>query len=224
MDKLPTFDELSPFKELLYVSLDAAIIDTRQHFTESKHRNDVPGFFAKHVRSKLHDLLEPECSRYGFSIDTSTGSFLIAYKDFLIKLYKAYNGMPPIPSKDNKARLQFLNHNRKVLPWPHRLPGFEDSECVQDGAKIHLISYYDLGLKYEFAWLKIACPQSVTSTGIECLWNEVVENPLSKMAAQPRKDSATERPDIRITLLTEDDAVEEDNDLEEDSDDSSGLS
>lgn len=220
MIKLPTFDDLSPFKELLYEFHDAAIIDARQHFNENKHRYDVPGFFAVHVRSKLHDLLEPECSSYGFSVDTSTGSLIIAYKNFLIKEYKAYNGMIPFPGRESKARLQFLNHNGKVLPWPQRLPGFESTADVQDGAKIHLISYYDLTSKYELAWLKIACPRSATSTGIDCLWNEVVENPLSKL--QPQKESAKERPDIHITLL-KDDMIEEDSDLEEDSENASGL-
>jgi len=218
LDKLPTFDDVSPFKELLFEDLDAAIIDTKQHFDVNKHRDDVPGFFAKHIRSKLHDLLEPEGPKYGFSIDTSTGSFLIAYKNFLIKLYKAYNGMPPLPSKDNRARLQFLNHNKVILPWPQRLPGFENSETVPEGARVHLLAYYDLGVKHEFAWLRIACPLSVTSTGIDCLWNKEVDNPLSDVAKQPRKGSVTERPDIKISLLSE-----EDNELEEENDESSGL-
>ncbi len=220
MIKLPTLDDLSPLKELLYEYHDAAIIHARQHFDESKHRYDVPGFFAVHVRSKLHDLLEPEISTYGFSIDTSTGSLIIVYKNFLIKEYKAYNGMIPLPGRDSKTRLRFLNHNGKVLPWPQRLPGFEAPADVQDGAKIHLISYYDLTSKYGLAWLKIACPLSVTSAGIECLWNEIVENPLSKL--QPQGESAQERPDIHITLL-KDGMIEEDSDLEEDSENASGL-
>ncbi len=221
MIKLPAFDDLSPLKELLYEYHEAAIIDAMRHFDESKHRYDVPGFFAVHVRSKLHDLLEPESLSYGFSIDTSTGSLIIAYKNFLIKEYKAYNGMLPIPGRDNKARLRFLNHNGKVLPWPQRLPGFEDPEGLQDGAKIHLISYYDLTPKYGFAWLKIACPLSITSAGILCFWNEIVENPLSKFQSQ--KDSAQERPDIHITLL-KDAMIEEDSDFEEDNENASGLS
>lgn len=225
MDTVSNFEDVSPFKELLYECLEAAIIDTRKHFEDSKHRYDVPGLFAKHVRSKLHDLLEPEATSYGFSIDTSTGSFLIAYKTFLIKLYKAYNGMLPIPSKDSKARLQFFKHNKKILPWPQPLPGFEDLEKpALIGAKIHLVAYYDLSSKYQFSWLKIACPLGVTSTGVECLWNELVENPLSKMGVQPQKRSIVERPDIPITLLTEDNVIMEDNDLEENIDDSSGLS
>lgn len=216
----PTFEDLSPLKELLYEYHDASIIDARLHFDECNHRYDVPSFFAVHVRSKLQDLLEAESSSYGFSIDTSTGSLIITFKNYLIKEYKAYNGMIPFPGRDNKTRLRFLNHNGKVLPWPQRLPGFETTADDQDGAKIHLISYYDLTSKYELAWLKIACPLSATSTGIECLWNEVVENPLSKLQSQ--KESAKERPDIHITLL-KGDMIEEDSDLKEDSENASGL-
>ena len=219
MNRLPTFEDVSPLKELLYECHDAAIIDTRQHFNESKHRYDVPGFFAVHVRSKLQDLLASECSNYKFAIDTSGGSFMIAYKDFLIKLYKAYNGMIPVPSKEHKTRLQFMNHNSKVLSWPQRLPGFE--EGVQDGAKIHLIAYYDLNSKYELAWLKIACPQSVTTSGIICLWDEIVENPLVK--SQPQENLTTERPDLHIALL-KDVVIENEEYLEEDTDEASGLS
>lgn len=220
MITLPTFDELSPLKELLYEYHDAAIIDARQHFDESKHRNDVPGFFAVHVRSKLQDLLESECASYGVSFDTSNGGLIIVYKNFLIKVYKAYNGMMPIPSRENKARVLFLNHNGKVLSWPQRLPGFETKNEVQDCAKIHLVSYYDLTSKYELAWLKVACPLSVTSAGIQCLWNEVVENPLLK--PNPQKESGQVRPDINITLL-KGDMIEEESDLEEDSESASGL-
>ena len=220
MITIPSFEALSPLKELLYEYHDAAIIDARQHFDESKHRYDVPGFFAVHVRSKLQDLLESECASYGFSFDTSTGGLIIAYKNFLIKVYKAYNGMMPLPGRENKARILFLNHNGKVLSWPQRLPGFEVADGVQDGAKIHLVSYYDLTSKYELAWLKIACPLSVTSAGIQCLWNEVVENPL--LMPNPQKASAQERPDIDITLL-KGDIIEDESDLEEDSENASGL-
>jgi hypothetical protein len=218
--KLPTLHDVSPLDDLLYEYHDAAIIHVRQHFDESKHQHDVPGFFAGHVRAKLQVLLESESSTYGFTIDTSTGSLIIAYNNFLIKVYKAYNGMIPPPGRDSKTRIRFLNHNGKVHSWPERLPGFEVTADDQDRAKIHLISYYDLTSKYGLAWLKIACPLSVTSAGIDCLWNEFVDNPLAKL--QPQKETAQERPDIHITLL-KDGMIEEENDLEEDGENTSGL-
>lgn len=219
--QLPSIDDLSPLSELLCEFHHEAIAATKQHFVESKHRCEVPGFFAVHVRSTLHDLLEPEGSNYGFSLDTSTGSLIIVYKNFLIKEYKAYNGMIPRPGKESKARLRFLNHNGKLMSWPQRLPGFEDPAGVPDGARIHFISYYDLTSQNDLAWFKIACPLSVTSTGIACLWNESVE--YSSLKPQPQKDLAEERPDLHITLLKET-IIDEDSDLDEDDENVSGLS
>lgn len=219
--QLPSIDDLSPLSELLCDFHREAIAATKQHFVESKHRYEVPGFFATHIRSTLHDLLEPEGPNYGFSLDTSTGSLIIVYKNFLIKEYKAYNGAIPRPGKENKARLRFLNHNGKVLAWPQRLPGFEDPADVPDGARIHFISYYDVTPQFDLAWFKIACPLSVTSAGIACLWNEVVE--YSSLKPQPKKDVPKERPDLPITLLKEA-IIEEDSDLEDDDENASGLS
>src|SRR5258708_18911559 len=106
-----------------------------RHFDESKHRYDVPGFFAVHVRSKLHDLLEPESLSYGFSIDTSTGSLIIAYKNFLIKEYKAYNGMLPIPGRDDAipncvywCRASKYG-NVAWLPYGHERTGNHQAKC-----------------------------------------------------------------------------------------------
>ena len=213
----PSFEDVSPFKELLYEKLASVILDTRAHFAESGHRHDVPGFFAKHVRSALQDSLEPEAETYAFSIDTSTGSFLIAYKQYLMKLYKAYNGMFPTPSRDNKARQRFLNHNQRLVSRP-QLPGFEEVGGISTSARIHLIAYYDLDSKHNLAWLRIACPLSVTASGVDWLWNKPVESSPFSVGIQPKEYSTQERPDIPYSLLEEDN-----DDLAEDSDDSSEL-
>jgi hypothetical protein len=204
LDNLPTIDDVSPFKEILYEKLDSAILATRTHFDESKHRHDVPGFFAKHVRAKLQDLLEPEAENYTFSIDTSQGSFLIAYKNFLIRFYKAYNGMLPFPNRDSKSQLRFFNHNGSFIPWPQPLPGFETMAGISVVTRIHLIAYYDVSPRYDLSWLKIACPVAVSSCGVNCVWNELVENPLLRGNIPLKDHPRATRPDISFTLLQED--------------------
>jgi hypothetical protein len=212
LDNLPTIDDVGPLKELLYEKLDSAILSTRAHFVESRHRADVPGLFAKHVRSYLQDLLEPEAETYEFSIETPAGSFLVIYKNFVVRLYKAYNGKLPHPRRDSKSQLQFFNHNSKNIPWEQLLPGFETLFRVSAGARVHLIAYYDVGPKSELSWLRIACPLLVSSSGINCLWNELIENPLTSGAIQPKEHPKTTRPDIPFTLLEEDDLAEDNDD------------
>jgi hypothetical protein len=204
LDNLPTINDVSPFKELLYEKLDSAILTTKAHFDECKHRHDVPGFFAKHVRSTLQDLLEPEAENYAFSIDTSQGSFLIAYKNFVIRFYKAYNGMLPFPDRDSKSQLRFFNHNSSFIPWNQPLPGFETMAGISAATRIHLIAYYDVSPRYDLSWLKIACPVAVSSCGVNCFWNEPVENPLLHGSIQSKDNSRMTRPDISFTLLQED--------------------
>ncbi|MBV9707135.1 MAG: hypothetical protein JO125_06980 [Chloroflexi bacterium] len=219
MNNLPTSDDVSAsLKELLYESYENAINRVKKHFDDSKHRYDVPGFFAKHVRSKYHDILEPHMQKHNFSIDTSTGSFIIVYRNFLIRHYKAYNGTFPLPSKDSKARLKFLNHNGKLFSWPQQLPGCEDQDYISKYPRIHLVSYYDLSSKYELAWLRIACPLSVTSVGIQWAWNEKI-NSLTEMSAQSQERSMTERADVLFTLRKDDVIVQDDDDLEETAED-----
>jgi hypothetical protein len=222
LDVQPKPEDVSSLIEHLYDCLHAAIISTRQHFVENNHRHDVPGFFAVHIRSTLQDLLEPEMGVIGFSIDTSGGSFLISYKNFIIKFSKAYNGMLRIPSRERKAQVRFLNHNRFILPNSQQLPGFEDIKDVQVGEKIHLVAFYDLTSSYEFAWLKYACPLMYTSSGIHCLWEETFSSSLSKENVQPQKQVSKERPDIVLSLIEDDDIAVEDDDLAEDDD--AGLS
>jgi hypothetical protein len=215
LDNLPTIDDVGPLKELLYEKLDSAILSSRAHFAESRHRADVPGLFVKHVRSYLQDLLEPEAETYEFSIETPIGSFLVIYKNFVIRLYRAYNGKLPPPRRDSKSQLQFFNHNSKIVPWTQPLPGFETLSRVPAGARIHLIAYYDIGPKSELSWLRIACPLSVSSSGIDCLWNELIESPLTSGAIQPKEHPKTTRPDIPFTLVEEDDLAEDNDDSTE---------
>lgn len=219
MNRLPTLEDLSPFKELLYESLNSAILATSEHFKVSNHHHEQPGFFANHVRSKLYDILLPEANSYNFSIDQSSGSFLVYYKEFVIKLYKAYQGMIPLPGKENRARLLFLNHNSSLFS-NLSLPGFEALDGPFSGNRVHLIAYYDITIKYGsskidcvLAWLRIACPQMVAHSGIDCFWDEAVVDLLSASNVSAQGQSTAKREDLTFTLH-EDDLAEDDDSSE----------
>jgi hypothetical protein len=215
LKNVPSIDDLSPFKELLSQKLTSAILDSKQHFVESGHRQDIPGFFAKHVRSELQTSLEPYSDEYGFSIDTSNGSFLIYYRGYIIRLYKAYNGRMPAPSRERKTLWRFFNHNGSSVSRP-QLPGFESQSSISLGAKIHLIAYYDVDSKLELIWLRIAFPLRVMPSGIDCLWDDSVD-PSGSGETPPSTTtkSETPRPDLAYPLLEDGDIFVDDDSLED---------
>jgi len=220
LENFPSFDEVSPFKELLYQRLRDAIIDTNRHFKESGHRYNAPSLFARHVSSLLHDNLETEAANYGFAIDTSTGAFLIYYKQFIIRFYKACKGVIP-QNRDSKAWRCFINHNRELVSIPE-LPGFEGLGGSISGTKVHVVAYYEVDAEYELLWLRMTSPRSITSAGIDCVWNEEVEISLAGEGTQSQQQSTGPRPDLPFILkegnnsfAEDDDSIEDDNDATE---------
>jgi hypothetical protein len=222
LDRLSNFADLSPFKELLYQKLVDAIIETKRHFEVSDHRYDDSGFFARHVRAKLRELLEPLSDEYNFIIDTTSGSFVIRYKHFVIKLYKAYNGLFPPLNKENKARIRFINHNRNFFAHLE-LPGFEGLGGAYAGLRVHLFAYYDVMPSMAFSWLRIACPRCVISTGIDWDWDNLVQGSAYPIDAEQNDYLLTERPDIPYTLIDDNSAQIDGLSEDEDNDTSTEL-
>jgi hypothetical protein len=120
-----------------------------------------------------------------------------------------------MPSRENKARILFLNHNSSLFS-NLALPGFEALDGPFSGNRVHLIAYYDITMKYsssgidcELAWLRIACPQMVTHSGIDCFWDEAVVDSVSASNDSAQGQLNAKREDLTFTLYEDDLAEDE---------------
>jgi hypothetical protein len=216
LDNLPSIGDVSPFKELLYEKLADVIIECSSHFKASGHNFARPGFFAYHVRSQLADVLSDIADLHDFRVELSTAGFLIYYKKFVIKFYKAYQGTIP-PLRDSKAQQLFFSHNSRMFSQLS-LPGFGISDNSSSEPVVHLIAYYDVDLGLEdtsvnwsLAWLRMACPLAVVQNSVRYLWDEPVGGPQGEDRGSAGKPiTGPQRPDLGYSRIEDDELLSDD--------------
>lgn len=207
-----TFERLGPLKDLMYETLEAAVIAAKGHFEVNygDHRFESSQFFSNHVREKFFVMLRPLAETYDFSVvDVPSCSFLLTSGPFVCKLFKAFNGEIPSPGS-RKALLKYYKQNGRLLPpYQSTLPGvdFETKEPFLSPTTVHLVAYYDVSAHHELAWLKIACPKYATASHVDCFWDKLVPNPLES-GGFSIQHSVEERKDLSFTLRREDISTE----------------
>ncbi|HYT36934.1 MAG TPA: hypothetical protein VEP90_08495 [Methylomirabilota bacterium] len=207
VSRITDFEQLRSLSELFLDSVEMAINLTIEHFQVSKHPFN-PQFFASHVRSKLRECLELEATNFDFSIlDLGSNSFYVVYKGFTIRFYKSQDGFIPPPGT-SRARLAFYNANH--LPFQIVLPGIEAVCNPPLTNQIHLIAYYTLDASNKLVSLKIAQPLYATSTNVDCLWDEEVENPFKSRGNHLDQPQLKPRDDIMYTFHEDEDENEDD--------------
>src|SRR6266571_1914663 len=185
VSRITDFEQLRSLSELFLDSVEMAINLTIEHFQVSKHPFN-PQFFASHVRSKLRECLELEATNFDFSIlDLGSNSFYVVYKGFTIRFYKSQDGFIPPPGIEAVCNPPLTN-------------------------QIHLIAYYTLDASNKLVSLKIAQPLYATSTNVDCLWDEEVENPFKSRGNHLDQPQLKPRDDIMYTFHEDEDENEDD--------------